>query len=56
MSRWKEQNAAGSEARESMNRFLEEMAKSGELRPPKHVLVPLTDFRDASLISKLNAM
>ena len=39
-------------ARESMNRFLEEMAKGGELRPPKHVLVPLADFRDALLAAQ----
>ena len=30
-----------------MNAFLEGMARRGELRPPRHVLVPLADFREA---------
>ena len=36
-----------------MNRFLEGMTRSGELRPPKHVLVPLADFREDWLSVKL---
>ena len=35
-----------------MNRFLEGMARGGELRPPRHVLVPLAEFREDQLSVK----
>jgi trans-2-enoyl-CoA reductase len=47
LSRWKQQNQAGTSARREMEQFLTAIALSGELRPPKHVLVPVSDFKTA---------